>query len=164
MYTLCRHVEPNLWDGRRKDVIDNAEFEKTLVSMKQTHKVEVDCLRSAKDKLAMKVEVLINELDRLRSLRSSDVVKNKKKGSKLVEVEVGETFEKNVKLPDTDPPPPRLPYSSQTPPPVLSVVSAPPPPPLPGGPSTLVPPISGANMPPPPPLPETPASVPPPAR
>merc|ERR1719153_2147305 len=135
MYTLCRHVEPNLWDGRRKDVIDNAEFEKTVESMKQTHKVEVDCLSSAKDKLAMKVEVLKNELDRLRSLRSSDVVKNKKKGSKLVEVEEGGIFEKNVsKLPESVPPPPPLPHASQTPPSLLSMVSAPPPPPFPGGP------------------------------
>ena len=51
------------------------------------------------------VEVLKNELDRLRSLRSSDVVKNKKKGSKLVEVEDGEIFEKKVsKLQEIVPP------------------------------------------------------------
>merc|ERR1719233_1172276 len=127
VYSLCRYVEPNLWDGRRKDFIEKAEFlEKAIVRMKQTHKVEVECLKSAKDKLAVELDVLKNELDRLRSLRSSDVVKNKKKNSKLVEVEEGETLEKNApKLPESMPPPPPLPDSSQSPPPPLAVVPVP---------------------------------------
>merc|ERR1719158_461557 len=105
LYNQCRYVEPNLWDGRRTNFIEKAEFEKTLVRMKETHKVEVECLASAKNKLAMEVDVLKNDLERIRSLRSSDVVKNKKKNDKLVLVEDGEVSKSESSASSNMPPP-----------------------------------------------------------
>merc|ERR1719158_1600127 len=113
LYNQCRYVEPNLWDGRRTNFIEKAEFEKTLVRMKETHKVEVECLRSSKNKLAAEVDVLKNDLDRIRSLRSSDVVKNKKKNDKLVLVEDGE-ISKSESLASSIMPPPPLPGLSSS--------------------------------------------------
>merc|ERR1719470_319312 len=117
LYKLCRQLDLNLWEGRRSDYIEKNEFEKTIARMKESHEIEVEYLRSCKLKLLKEVEDLRNDLDRIRSLRSSAPIKNIEQGKNLVLVECGE----NVS--------PLSGVSAPTPPP-LPGMSAPSPPPL----------------------------------
>ena len=73
-------MDLNLWEGKRSDYIEKNEFEKTIARMKESHEIEVEYLRSCKLKLLKEVEDLKNDLDRIRSLRSSAPIKNSKQG------------------------------------------------------------------------------------
>merc|ERR1719450_1150427 len=141
------------------------ELERILVRMKDSHKVEVECLRSSRDKLIQEVETLKNDLDRIRSLRSSDIIKKGKKNGKLVMLDEGDIVKlKSEKLsspsngssnqfPATAQLPPPLPELEGPPPPPLPGMEVLPPPPLPGKGVPLPPPLSVTGGPLPPPLP-----------
>merc|ERR1719470_517270 len=177
LYQVCREKEGKkvprrargLSEGRGKANKSEYVLDENYKKPPQLeHDDELEKLRASHQELSKKFEEVQNELERIRSLRSSDPMKNKKKGDKLVLVEVGETLkvgrrsveaqtqvdplELDLNLPTSCvscPPPPPLPEVLCPPPPPLPKASCPPPPPLPE--------LSG---PPPPPLPSAPGPPP----
>ena len=70
---------------RENDNLHEVEVQK----LKDEHKNEVDILEARHSGMLEKIKDLQNDLERIRSLRSSDPIKNKKIGSKLIVLDEG---------------------------------------------------------------------------